>query len=80
MDFYFFVLTQKSNLPTGQAGKKSQGFGKMTKNFEISLNPANSPPVSFTLQILPAQTTPAFYGLFQNFLNAIFPRPALLHH
>jgi hypothetical protein len=51
--FYFFVLTQKSN-------KKGQGFGKMTKNFETSLNPANSPLVSFILKILLAQTTPAF--------------------
>jgi hypothetical protein len=76
LDFYFFVLTQKSNLPAGQAGKKGQSRhragGKRTKNFEISLNPANSPPVSFALQILPAQTTPAFYGLFQNFLNPEF--------
>jgi ribosomal protein S18 acetylase RimI-like enzyme len=35
-------LTQKSN-------KKGQGFGKMAKNYFVSLNPANSPPDSLQL-------------------------------
>jgi hypothetical protein len=69
--FYFFVLTQKSN-------KKGQGFGKMTKNFEISLNPANSPLVSFILEILLAQIPTEycwdrlFTAYFKIFLTSFF--------
>ncbi len=54
LTFYFFVLTQKSN-------KKSQGSEKMTKNYFVNLNPANSPPDFFISKMLLAQTTPAFY-------------------
>ena len=48
MAFYFFALTQKSN-------KKSQGCEKMTKNYFVNLNPANSPLVSFIYKTLLAQ-------------------------
>ncbi len=56
--FYFFALTQKSNKKRSIPPLAGE---KMTKNYFVNLNPANSPPHILKLMILLAQI-PLFAG------------------